>query len=120
MALWACKHTKKLHGKRPAWVVLTSPEAFCAGAAALVVLAAGVQFVLFLLLSNSGTEILCSHWRHVVYCVQVCRLVSWLSDHVPPEDGTPGVAAVVHGDFRLDNMVFDPHLQVRGVCRGRG
>ena len=41
--------------------------------------------------------------------------MSWLSEHVPPEDGTPGVAAVVHGDFRLDNMVFDPHLQVRGA-----
>jgi aminoglycoside phosphotransferase (APT) family kinase protein len=42
----------------------------------------------------------------------VCGLISWLHDNVPPEDGSADVAAVAHGDFRLDNMVFDPQLQV--------
>lgn len=32
------------------------------------------------------------------------RLLSWLPDHVPDDDA----AAIVHGDFRLDNLVFHP------------
>jgi aminoglycoside phosphotransferase (APT) family kinase protein len=32
------------------------------------------------------------------------RLIAWLPDSIPPDDGQ---AAVVHGDFRLDNMIFD-------------
>ena len=30
-------------------------------------------------------------------------LISWLDQHLPPDDG---VAALVHGDYRLDNMMF--------------
>jgi aminoglycoside phosphotransferase (APT) family kinase protein len=32
------------------------------------------------------------------------RLIDWLPRHVPPGDDT----AVVHGDYRLDNLVFHP------------
>lgn len=32
------------------------------------------------------------------------RLIDWLPAHVPPQEGT----ALVHGDFRLDNLVFHP------------
>ena len=32
------------------------------------------------------------------------RLIEWLPRHIPPGDRT----ALVHGDFRLDNMIFDP------------
>jgi aminoglycoside phosphotransferase (APT) family kinase protein len=32
------------------------------------------------------------------------RLIEWLPRHIPPGDDT----AVVHGDFRLDNMIFHP------------
>ncbi len=32
------------------------------------------------------------------------RLVDWLPNHVPPGDET----AIVHGDFRCDNMIFAP------------
>ena len=32
------------------------------------------------------------------------RLVDWLPRHIPPGDET----AIVHGDFRLDNMIFHP------------
>ncbi|WP_202844062.1 phosphotransferase family protein [Luteimonas saliphila] len=32
------------------------------------------------------------------------RLIAWLSAHVPHEDDEP--VALVHGDFRLDNLVF--------------
>jgi aminoglycoside phosphotransferase (APT) family kinase protein len=32
------------------------------------------------------------------------RLIEWLPRHVPPESGT----RVVHGDFRLDNLIFHP------------
>ena len=32
------------------------------------------------------------------------RLIEWLPSHIPPGDRT----ALVHGDFRLDNMIFDP------------
>ncbi|HUY84096.1 MAG TPA: phosphotransferase [Steroidobacteraceae bacterium] len=32
------------------------------------------------------------------------QLIDWLPAHVPPGDET----AIVHGDFRIDNVVFDP------------
>jgi aminoglycoside phosphotransferase (APT) family kinase protein len=32
------------------------------------------------------------------------RLIDWLPQHVPPGDET----AVVHGDYRMDNLIFDP------------
>jgi aminoglycoside phosphotransferase (APT) family kinase protein len=32
------------------------------------------------------------------------RLIEWLPGNVPPDDRT----AIVHGDFRLDNMIFHP------------
>ncbi|OZI34007.1 phosphotransferase family protein [Bordetella genomosp. 10] len=31
-------------------------------------------------------------------------LIDWLPRHLPPEEG----ASLVHGDYRLDNLVFDP------------
>jgi aminoglycoside phosphotransferase (APT) family kinase protein len=33
------------------------------------------------------------------------RLIDWLPLHIPPGDET----RIVHGDFRLDNVIFDPH-----------
>jgi aminoglycoside phosphotransferase (APT) family kinase protein len=33
------------------------------------------------------------------------RLIEWLPLHIPPADET----RIVHGDFRLDNVIFDPH-----------
>ncbi|HXP29683.1 MAG TPA: phosphotransferase [Stellaceae bacterium] len=33
------------------------------------------------------------------------RLIAWLPENVPEEEAT----AIVHGDYRLDNMVFHPH-----------
>jgi aminoglycoside phosphotransferase (APT) family kinase protein len=33
------------------------------------------------------------------------RLIHWLEAHMPPDDG---VASLVHGDYRLDNMIFAP------------
>lgn len=32
------------------------------------------------------------------------NLIAWLPDHIPPGDET----SVVHGDYRLDNMIFHP------------
>jgi aminoglycoside phosphotransferase (APT) family kinase protein len=32
------------------------------------------------------------------------RLIDWLPRHIPPGDET----AIVHGDYRLDNMIFHP------------
>ena len=32
------------------------------------------------------------------------ELIAWLPDNIPPETGT----TVVHGDYRLDNTIFDP------------
>lgn len=32
------------------------------------------------------------------------RLIDWLARHMPPDDGR---VAIVHGDYRLDNMIFD-------------
>ncbi len=33
------------------------------------------------------------------------RLIEWLPEHIPPDDGA---TAVVHGDYRLDNLIFHP------------
>ena len=33
------------------------------------------------------------------------NLIAWLPRHVPPGDET----RIVHGDYRLDNVIFDPH-----------
>jgi aminoglycoside phosphotransferase (APT) family kinase protein len=33
-------------------------------------------------------------------------LTAWLHDHLPPDPARP---AVVHGDFKLDNVMLDPH-----------
>ena len=35
--------------------------------------------------------------------VEMDRLIEWLPQHIPPGDET----TVVHGDYRLDNMIFD-------------
>ena len=32
------------------------------------------------------------------------HLIAWLPGHCPPDDGT---VVLVHGDFRIDNMIFD-------------
>ena len=32
------------------------------------------------------------------------KLIEWLPQHIPPQDET----SVVHGDFRLDNVIFHP------------
>jgi aminoglycoside phosphotransferase (APT) family kinase protein len=34
------------------------------------------------------------------------KLMSWLNENLPEDDGQ---VSVVHGDFRLDNMIFDGH-----------
>ena len=31
------------------------------------------------------------------------RLIAWLGEHMPPDDGR---VSLVHGDFRIDNMIF--------------
>lgn len=37
------------------------------------------------------------------------RLISWLRDHIPAEDSKLGArTGLVHGDFRLDNLIFHP------------
>jgi aminoglycoside phosphotransferase (APT) family kinase protein len=33
------------------------------------------------------------------------RLIEWLPQHIPPGDET----RIVHGDYRIDNVIFDPH-----------
>lgn len=41
------------------------------------------------------------------------RLVDWLGKHLPPDSGR---SSVVHGDYRCDNMIFDPaDPEVRAV-----
>ena len=35
------------------------------------------------------------------------KAMQWLSDHLPPESG----AALIHNDFKYDNLIFDPGLE---------
>lgn len=37
------------------------------------------------------------------------ELIQWLLENIPAEDASPGSrTGIVHGDFRLDNLVFHP------------
>jgi len=36
------------------------------------------------------------------------RLIEWLPAHIPPGARDASAVSVVHGDFRLDNLVFHP------------
>ncbi len=35
------------------------------------------------------------------------RLIDWLPAHIPPSARDAGQVGIVHGDFRLDNLIFD-------------
>jgi len=37
-------------------------------------------------------------------CTVMDELIEWLTDHIPANDET----AIVHGDFRIDNLIFHP------------
>ncbi|KAL6293108.1 hypothetical protein ACE6H2_001250 [Prunus campanulata] len=36
------------------------------------------------------------------------ELIDWLQQHIPLEDSSGAAAGLVHGDFRIDNLVFHP------------
>ncbi|GAB4397843.1 MAG: phosphotransferase [Rhodoferax sp.] len=36
------------------------------------------------------------------------RLIDWLPEHLPALVQEPGAVSIVHGDYRLDNLVFHP------------
>jgi aminoglycoside phosphotransferase (APT) family kinase protein len=36
------------------------------------------------------------------------RLIEWLPRHLPSTDSDPSRSRIVHGDYRLDNVIFDP------------
>ncbi|GMH28403.1 hypothetical protein Nepgr_030246 [Nepenthes gracilis] len=40
--------------------------------------------------------------------VKMLELISWLRQHIPLEDSSGKATGLVHGDFRLDNLVFHP------------
>ncbi|XVF62555.1 hypothetical protein PTKIN_Ptkin09bG0017500 [Pterospermum kingtungense] len=39
---------------------------------------------------------------------KMLELVDWLRKNIPPEDSSGATAGLVHGDFRIDNVVFHP------------
>lgn len=36
------------------------------------------------------------------------ELIDWLRENIPSEDSSGAAAGIVHGDFRIDNIVFHP------------
>lgn len=42
------------------------------------------------------------------------ELADWLRQHIPLEDSSGATAGLVHGDFRIDNVVFHP-IEVRSL-----
>ncbi|KAH9613321.1 hypothetical protein KSS87_015576 [Heliosperma pusillum] len=39
---------------------------------------------------------------------KMLELIGWLRQNIPAEDSSGSVSGVVHGDFRIDNLVFHP------------
>lgn len=39
---------------------------------------------------------------------KMLELIDWLRQHIPAEDTSTTTAGLVHGDFRIDNVVFHP------------
>ncbi|KAL3508122.1 hypothetical protein ACH5RR_033504 [Cinchona calisaya] len=39
---------------------------------------------------------------------KMLELVDWLRQHIPPEDSSGTATGLVHGDYRIDNLVFHP------------
>lgn len=46
---------------------------------------------------------------------EMAALIRWLGAHIPATDADPSVTRISHGDYRLDNLVFDP-----AAAEGRG
>lgn len=46
---------------------------------------------------------------------RMLELSDWLRQHIPSEDSSGVTSGLVHGDFRIDNVVFHP----TEVCPGR-
>ncbi|KAK9146978.1 hypothetical protein Sjap_006881 [Stephania japonica] len=40
---------------------------------------------------------------------RMLELARWLQQHIPLEDSSGTTAGIVHGDFRIDNLVFHPN-----------
>ena len=40
------------------------------------------------------------------------KLMAWLSEHLPATARDPSMVGIVHGDFRLDNLIFDDEANV--------
>ncbi|KAK9084270.1 hypothetical protein Scep_030741 [Stephania cephalantha] len=40
---------------------------------------------------------------------KMLELARWLQQHIPLEDSSGTTAGIVHGDFRIDNLVFHPN-----------
>lgn len=43
---------------------------------------------------------------------RMLELADWLHQNIPTEDASGAAAGLVHGDFRIDNLVFHP-IEVR-------
>ena len=39
---------------------------------------------------------------------QMDQLMTWLPEHIPPMARDPAMVSIVHGDYRLDNLMFHP------------
>ncbi|XP_056685204.1 probable acyl-CoA dehydrogenase IBR3 [Spinacia oleracea] len=40
---------------------------------------------------------------------KMLELISWLHDNLPLEDSSGSASGLVHGDFRIDNLIFHPN-----------
>jgi aminoglycoside phosphotransferase (APT) family kinase protein len=54
-------------------------------------------------------------WEHAKTAdvAEMNGLARWLAEHLPPEPKRP---SIVHGDFKLDNVLLDPHDYARVIA----
>lgn len=65
--------------------------------------------------STTATDTLSSTTAVNPRLPEMLQLAKWLQEHAPAADACAGPPCIVHGDFRLDNLVMGEAMNVKAV-----